>query len=154
MELLITLGRDSVVAYQNQASARIDVLPVGSSIIKRTFLLSSEEVRDVIFSGKTISYSNRSLFHNGREILLTRDYRPLCGRDGEVVGIISTGWSRPAPSAEDYANLSAIVSALESPELPNQLSASRPLAGPSHGELSGSLALARRLRRFLPQQVH
>jgi hypothetical protein len=154
IELLITLGRDSVVAYQNQASARIDALSVGSSIIKRTFLLSAEEVRDAIFSGKTISYSNRSLFHNGREILLTRDYRSLRGRDGDVVGIISTGWSRPALSAQDYSELSAIVSALESPELPNRLFASGPLARSSHEEPSGSLALARRLRRFLPRQVH
>jgi hypothetical protein len=36
MELLITLGRDSVVAYQNEASARIDVLPPGTSIIDQT----------------------------------------------------------------------------------------------------------------------
>jgi hypothetical protein len=154
MELLITLGRDSIVAYQNEASAKIDTLPIGASIIKRTFLMSGEEVRDSIFSGKTISYSNRSLFHNDRELLLTRDYRPLRGADGEIVGIVSMGWSRPALSAEDYSDLSAIVSALESPELPNQLSALAPLAGSSRGEPSGSLKLARRLRRFLPQQVH
>ena len=154
MELLITLGRDCVVSYQNEASAKIDALPVGSSIIKRMFLMSGEEVRDSIFSGKTISFSNRSLFHNDREVLLTRDYRPLRGQDGEIVGIISMGWSRPAPSAEAYSDLSAIVSALGSPELPNQLSASARLAASSRGAPSGSLALARRLRRFLPQQVH
>jgi hypothetical protein len=154
MELLITLGRDCVVAYQNEASAKIDMLPLGTSIIKRTFLMSAEEVRDSIFSGKTISFSNRPLFHNDREILLTRDYRPLRGPDGEVVGIISMGWSRQAPGAQEYSDLSAIVSALGSPELPNQLSALAPLAGSSRGELSDSLALAQRLRRFLPQQVH
>jgi hypothetical protein len=154
MELLITLGRDCVLAYQNEASAKIDALPVGSSLIKRMFLMSTEEVRDAIFSGKTISFSNRSLFHNDREMLLTRDYRPLRGPDGEIVGIISMGWSRQTASAQDYSDLSAIVSALESPELPNQLSALAPLAGSSRGEPSGSLALARRLRRFLPQQVH
>jgi hypothetical protein len=154
MELLITLGRDCVVAYQNEASAKIEALPVGASIIKRTFLMSAEEVRDSIFSGKTISFSNRPLVYNDREILLTRDYRPLHGPNGEVVGIISMGWSRPAPSAEAYSDLSAIVSALGSPELPNQLSASARLAASSRGAPSGSLALARRLRRFLPQQVH
>jgi len=154
MELLITLGRDSVVAYQNEASAKIDALPVGASIIKRMFLMSSEEVRDSIFSGKTISFSNRSLFHNDREMLLTRDYRPLHGPDGEVIGIISMGWSRQAPSAQEYSDLSAIVSALGSPEPPSQLSALAPLAGSSRGEPSSSLALTRRLRRFLPQQVH
>jgi hypothetical protein len=154
MELLITLGRDCVVSYQNEASAKIDALPVGSSIIRRIFLMSGEELRDSIFSGKTISFSNRSLFHNDREILLTRDYRPLRGPDGEIVGIVSTGWSRPTPSAQDYSDLSAIVSALEYPELPNQLSALAPHADSSRGEPSGSLALARRLRRFLPQQVH
>ena len=31
MELLITLGRDSVVAYQNEASAKINVLEPGTS---------------------------------------------------------------------------------------------------------------------------
>jgi hypothetical protein len=154
MELLITLGRDCVVSYQNEASAKIDVLPVGSSLIRRIFLMSTEEVRDSIFSGKTISFSNRSLFHNDREMLLTRDYRPLRGPDGEIVGIISMGWSRPTASAQDYSDLSAIVSGLESPELPNQLSALAPRAGSSRGEPSDSLALARRLRRFLPQQVH
>jgi hypothetical protein len=81
MELLITLGRDCVVAYQNEASAKIDVLPLGTSIIKRTFLMSSEEVRDSIFGGKTISFSNRPLFHNNREILLTREG----GSSGEEV---------------------------------------------------------------------
>jgi hypothetical protein len=154
MELLITLGRDSVVAYQNEASAKINQLPLGTSIINKTFVLSAEEIRDSIFSGKSISYSNRPLLHDGEEILLTRDYRPLNGPGGEIVGVISMGWSRRAPSARDYSDLLAIVSALESPELPSQLSALGPLVGSSHGELSGSLALAQRLRRFLPQQVH
>jgi hypothetical protein len=67
MELLITLGRDCVLAYQNEASAQIDALPVGSSLIRRMFLMSAEEVRDAIFRGKTISFSNRSFFHNDRE---------------------------------------------------------------------------------------
>ena len=154
MEVLVTLGRDSIVAYQNEASARIDPAPVGVSIIKKTSLFSNEEVRDTIFGGKSLSCSNRLLIRNGRSLLLTRNYRPMFGRDGEVVGVISTGWSRPAPSVQDYTELSAIVSALECPELPNQLSASGPLAGSSPGELSDSPALARRLRRFLPQQVH
>jgi hypothetical protein len=154
VEVLITLGRDSLVAYQNEARARIEALPPGVSIIKRTFLFNNEELRDTIFSGKSLSCSNRLLFHNGRALLLTRDYRPMFGRDGEVVGVISIGCSRSTPSSQDYSDLSAIVSALECPELPNQLSASGPLAGSSPGELSGSLALARRLRRFLPQQVH
>jgi hypothetical protein len=154
VELLITLGRDSVVAYQNQASARIKPAPVGASIIRNTFVLPWEEIRDSIFGGRTIGFSNRSLVHNDREFLLTRDYRPLLGQDGEIVGIISMGWSRRAPGAEEYSDLSAIVSALESPELPNQLSASAPPAGSSPGEPSGSLALARRLRRFLPPRLH
>ena len=154
MEVLVTLGRDSIVAYQNEASARIDPAPVGVSIIKKTFLFSNEEVRDTIFGGKSLSCSNRLLIRNGRSLLLTRNYRPMFGGDGEVVGVISTGWSRPAPSVQDYTELSAIVSALECPELPNQLSVLAPRAGSSRGEPSGSLALARRLRRFLPQQVH
>jgi hypothetical protein len=154
MELLITLGRDCVVAYQNEDSAKIDVLIVGSSIIKRTFLISAEEIRDSIFSGKTLSFSNRSYFHHDRELLLTRDYRPLRGPSDEIIGIVSMGWSRPAPIAEDYSDLSAIISALESPGLPIELSASRPLAASSHRAPSDYLALARRLRRFLPQQVH
>jgi hypothetical protein len=154
VEVLVTLGRDCIVAYQNEASARVEALPVGASIIKRTFLFSGEEVRDAIFSGKSLSCSDRLLFRNGGSLLLTRDYRPMFGPEGEVVGIISTGCSRPALSSPDYFDLSAIVSALECPELPNQLSASGPLAGSSPGELSDSPALARRLRRFLPQQVH
>jgi hypothetical protein len=154
MELLITLGRDSFVTYQNEASARIKPAPMGASIIRNTFVLPWEEIRDSIFGGKTIGFSNRPLVHNDREFLLTRDYRPLLGRDGEIVGIISMGWSRRAPGAEDYSDLAAIVSALGSPELPNQLSASAPHDGSSPGEPSDSLALARRLRRFLPQRLH
>jgi hypothetical protein len=154
MELLITLGRDSVVACQNAASPKLKALRLGESIIRNTFALPGKEIRDSIFSGKTISFWDRSLFLSGREILLTRDYRPLQGPDGEVVGIISMGSSRQAPGAQEYSDLSALISALGSPELPNQLSASAPLAGSSHGEPSGSQALARRLRRFLPRQVH
>jgi hypothetical protein len=154
MELLITLGRDSLVAFQNEASAKLERLAVGASIIKRTFVLNIEEVRDAIFGGRTISYSNRLLVHNGRELFLTRDYRPLRGQNEEIVGMISMGWSRPAPNAQDYSEISAIVSALGSPELPNRLSALAPLAESSPEAPSGSLALARRLRRFLPQQVH
>ena len=154
MELLIALGRDSVVAYQNDASAKIKPAPLGASIIRNTFVLPWEEIRDSIFSGKTIGFSNRSLFHNDREFLLTRDYRPLLGSDGEIVGIISMGWSRQAPGAQEYSDLSAIVCALGSPGLPNQLSALAPLAGSCRGEPSDSLALARRLRRFLPQRLH
>jgi hypothetical protein len=154
MELLIALGRDSVVAYQNEASAKIKPAPLGASIIRNTFVLPWEEIRDSIFGGRKIGFSNRSFFDNDREFLLTRDYRPLLGSDGEIVGIISIGWSRKAPGPEDYSDLSAIVSALGSPELPNQLCASAPLAGSSPGEPAGSLTLARRLRRFLPQRLH
>jgi hypothetical protein len=67
MELLITLAWDSVVGYQNETSARIDALPVGASIIDQTLVLSAEEIRDRIFGGKTITFPNRPLFHNGRE---------------------------------------------------------------------------------------
>jgi hypothetical protein len=154
MELLIALGRDSVVAYQNEASAKIKPAPLGASIIRNTFVLPWEEIRDSIFGCRTISFANRPFFHNDQEFLLTRDYRPLLGSEGEILGIISMGWSRKAPGPEDYSDLSAIVSALGSPELPNQLCASAPLAGSSPGEPSGSLALARRLRRFLPQRLH
>jgi hypothetical protein len=94
MDLLVTLGRDSVVAYQNAASAKLNALRLGTSIIRDTFVLPAEDIRDSIFSGKTISFWNRPLFLKGREILLTRDYRPLQGRNGEVIGIISMGWSR------------------------------------------------------------
>ena len=100
MEVFVTLGRDFIVAYQNEASARIDPVPIGVSVIKWTFLFSNEEVRDTIFGGKSLSCSNRLLIRNGRSFLLTRNYRPMLGRDGEVVGVISTGWSRPAPSVQ------------------------------------------------------
>ena len=96
MELLVTLGRDSVVAYQNEASANVKALLVGASIIRNIFVLPAEEVRDSIFSGKTISFSNRPLFLDDRAILITRDYRPLYGPNGEIVGIVSMGWSRRA----------------------------------------------------------
>jgi hypothetical protein len=95
MELLITLGRDSVVAYQNEASARLKALRLGTSIIRNTFVLPCEEVRDSIFSGKAISFSNRSLFHNDREFLLTRDYRPLCGPSGGIISMAGRGGRRP-----------------------------------------------------------
>jgi hypothetical protein len=43
MEVFVTLGRDFIVAYQNEASARIDPVPIGVSVIKWTFLFSNEE---------------------------------------------------------------------------------------------------------------
>jgi hypothetical protein len=42
-------------------------LPVGASIVDQTLVLSAEKIRDTIFGGKTITLSNRPLFHNGRE---------------------------------------------------------------------------------------
>jgi hypothetical protein len=56
MELLVTLGRDSVVAYQNEASANVKALLVGASIIRNIFVLPAEEVHDSIFSGKTTAF--------------------------------------------------------------------------------------------------
>ena len=100
MELLITLGRDSVVAYQNEASARLNVLPPGTSIIGQTFVLSAEEIRDSIFSGRTISFSNRSLFHNDREFLLTRDYRPLCGDNSNMFSLDGLEIPRSQPETD------------------------------------------------------
>ena len=92
------VGTGQCRRYQNDASAKIKPAPLGASIIRNTFVLPWEGIRDSIFSGKTIGFSNRSLFHNDREFLLTRDYRPLLGSDGEIVGIISMGWSRQAPA--------------------------------------------------------
>ena len=77
MEVLVTLGRDSIVAYQNEASAKIEVLPLGTSIIRRRLLLSSEEVR-------------------------RRDFQR---QNNKIVGVISTGWSRRGRSAEEYSNV-------------------------------------------------
>ena len=99
MELLIALGRDSAVAYQNDASAKIKPAPLGASIIRNTFVLPWEEIRNLIFSARL--FLEPLADPQRPRPLLTRDYRPLLGSDGEIVGFISMGWSRQAPGAQD-----------------------------------------------------
>ena len=80
MEVLVTLGRDYVVAYQNQASASIEAMPVG-------VVDNQKDVSDSVHEdGSRHDFRRQDdsvvrtglLFRNGRALLLTRDYRPRC----------------------------------------------------------------------------
>ena len=153
MEAVVTLGRDMRMAYQSEASSRLRHFPMGSPTISYGLVLTNEEIRDTIFAGKTISFRDKPARPEWPEgLLVTRDYRPIVDLDGNVMGLLSLGFSRLKNSLDDeIGDLESIVSALECPELP--------LAGfgglspqlCALGELSGSERAALRLRRFLPQ---
>jgi hypothetical protein len=155
MEAMVMLGRDCRVAWQSEESAKIRRYSIGMPTIGLRLVLSVEEVRDEVFAGKLVSFHDMPLAPEwGRDLLMTRDYRPLFDLDHRVAGIVVLGFSRPATAKSELDDLRAILCALECPELPNELSGgSRPPA-PCLGESSGSLRLAQRLRRFLPRPVH
>jgi hypothetical protein len=158
MEALVMLGRDCRVAWQSEESAKIRRYPIGMPTIGLRLVLSTstEEVRDAIYAGKLVSFHDKPIAPEwGVNLLMTRDYRPLFDQDRKVIGIIAMGFSRmPSSASTELDDLRTIICALESPELPNELSGGSRLPAPCLGESSGSLRLAQRLRRFLPQPVH
>jgi hypothetical protein len=155
MEALVMLGRDCRVAWQSEESAKIRRYPIGTPTIGMRLVLSVEEVRDAIYAEKSVRFHDEPLAPEwGLNLLMTRDYHPLFDQDHKVLGMVVLGFSRPATAKSELDDLRAMLCALECPELPNELSGgSRPPA-PCLGESSGSLRLAQRLRRFLPQPVH
>jgi hypothetical protein len=155
MEALVMLGRDCRVAWQSEESAKIRRYPIGMPTIGMRLVLSVEEVRDAIYAEKSVRFHDEQLAPEwGLNLLMTRDYHPLFDQDHKVLGMVVLGFSRAPATPSEIDNLRAIVCALESPELPNELSGGSRLPAPCFGESSGSLKLAQRLRRFLPRPVH
>ena len=102
LELMVTLGRDSQVAYQNAASKMILVRPIGTSLLGIVDFFNAEEIRDKVFSGQTVRYHNEELQVGERRIWVTRTYHPLIDDEGRIVGILSQGSSfRTAPQQVD-----------------------------------------------------
>lgn len=155
MQAAVLLGRDCRIVYQNERSAALRRFELGKPVIRECLVMPNEEIRDIIFSGKRlrlVDQPTRCEWAPG--YLITRDYSPLLDADGNVEGIISIGYCRPALKAGELQELEAIVSALECPESHSALSGESPLLATCPSELSGSQRLALRLRRFLRQPPH
>ena len=60
MEVLIALGRDSLVSYQNEASAKLKALRLGASLIRNTLGCPLRK------SAIRFSVARRSAFRTGR----------------------------------------------------------------------------------------
>ncbi len=101
LELMVTLGLDSRLAYQNAASKALMVRPKGSSLLGVTDFFNAEEIRDRVFSGRTVRYVNEEIWIGQQRIWVTRTYHPLIDDDGLIMGILSLGTSfRKAAAAK------------------------------------------------------
>ena len=155
MEVLVMVGRDCKVGFQSATSARIRAYQTGLPLIREGLVIPCEELRDLIFAGKSLSFANRPSRSEwtGTPLLVTRDYRPLYDDAGRIYGIVSLGFSHQV-AMEEIAALRDLVAELESPTLPNELCGGSHLGAMFPQALSGSQRLARRLRRFLPPLLH
>lgn len=152
MEMTVWLGRRSVLAYQNEAGRKLGPLPLGAAMPSlNNWVITPDEVNEEIWAGRALSFVDRPLVWRDSPILVTRDYSPLYGPGREIIGVISVGITRAAPLNGEIAELASIVSALECLELPSELCAEAQFQGSSRRGLSGSVELAQRLKRFLPQ---
>lgn len=155
MEASVLLGRDFKLAYQSAKSALLRPFPIGMPVIGETLVLPNEELRDAIFAGKNVSFAEEPLNPEwGLDRLVTRDYRPLRDDAGKIIGVVSIGFSHARACPRGLAELRAIVSLLESPVFPSELSSGSPLLASCLGASAGSLQLAQRLRRLLPPLLH
>lgn len=154
MEMMVCIGRSSVVAYQNAASQKLNPCQLGSPLPVTKCLISANEVNEEIYAGRSLKFVDRPIIWRDSQILVTRDYRPLFDPDGKIVGVIAAGFSRAPGARSEMDDLRAIICALESPELPNALFGGLQLPGAFLWELSGSQRAAQRLRRFLPPPLH
>lgn len=93
LEILVTLGRDSRVVFQNPASRVLKVHPFGKSLIRVTDFFNAEEIRDKVFAGEAVRYIEEEVTIGRRRLWVTRLYEPLVDADGNIVGIISQGTS-------------------------------------------------------------
>ena len=135
MEALVMLGRDCRVAWQSEESAKIRRYPIGMPTIGMRLVLSVEEVRDAIYAEKSVRFHDEPLAPEwGLHLLMTRDYHPLFDQDHKVLGMVVLGFSRAPATPSEIDNLRAIVCALESPELPNELSGGSRLPASCFGE--------------------
>jgi PAS domain-containing protein len=91
LEIMVTLGRDSRVVYQNPASRALKTYSFGKSLIRVTDFFNAEEIRDKVFVGETVRYVEQEIRIGRRTLWVTRVYEPLTDADGKIVGMISQG---------------------------------------------------------------
>jgi hypothetical protein len=154
MEAIAMVGPDCRVAWQSEGSAKIQRVPIGTPMIAHKLVLPTEEVRDAIFAGKSIGFRDQPIAHEwDRNLLITRDYRPIFDQDGKIIGIIAVGFSRTPAGPIEIDELRAIVAALEFQAPQSPVCAESLGLGSCPVELSGLQRAALRLRKFLPQPV-
>jgi hypothetical protein len=93
LEIMVTLGRDSRVVFQNPASRALKVHPLGKSLIRVTDFFNAEEIRDKVFAGEAVRYIEQEIAIGRRTLWVTRLYEPLIDGEGHIVGMISQGTS-------------------------------------------------------------
>ncbi len=93
LEIMVTLGRDSRVVYQNPASLALKIHPLGGPLIHITDFFNAEEIRDKVFAGETVRYIEQEVIIGPRSLWVTRTYEPLMDGEGHIVGMISQGTS-------------------------------------------------------------
>jgi hypothetical protein len=103
LEIMVTLGPDSRVVYQNAASRALKVHPFGSPLIRVTDFFNAEEIRDQVFAGETVRYIEQEVVIGSRSLWVTRSYEPLMDGDGAIVGMISQGTSSLKAGVERLA---------------------------------------------------
>jgi hypothetical protein len=93
LEIMVTLGRDSRVVFQNPASRVLKIHPFGKSLIRVTNFFNAEEIRDKVFAGEAVRYIEQEITIGRRTLWVTRLYEPLVDAEGQIVGMISQGTS-------------------------------------------------------------
>jgi len=154
MTLAIFQGRDCIVAFQDRLNIGVYGNRLGTSALSialpRSWPVPFEEVRDRVFRGKAVAFTDAPVETPGGVMLVSRTYDPMIGRDGEVYGIVSRGWSRPAPTQQDEEDLEAILADIGLGCSPSQIEllCERLRAAASGGP---PLPLQKRLRQLLRQ---
>jgi len=154
MALAIFQGRDCIVAFQNRPNIDVYGNCLGASALSvalpRSWPLPFEEVRDRVFSGKVVAFTDAPVEMPSGMMLVSRTYDPMIGRGGEVCGIVSQGWSRPARTQQDEEDLEATLADIGLGCSPSriELLCERLRAAASGGQ---PLPLQKRLRQLLRQ---
>jgi hypothetical protein len=95
MAMAIFQGRDCIVAFQDRPNIGVYGNRLGTSALSialpRSWPVPFEEVRDRVFKGKVVAFTDAPVEMPAGMMLVSRTYDPMIGRGGEVCGIVSEG---------------------------------------------------------------